>query len=140
MRLKLRLERNLVDCITLGDSIAKGVNIPGCETHARVGAASGYIVRNFTQQGKRVTVVSAGSNDPNNPSLVQNLRKLRSRIKSQVVWILPYNQRAAAAVRKASRPGDILVDLRGCPTRDRVHPSSYGCLRRITNASRTPSK
>jgi len=122
-----------MDCVIIGDSIAKGMGqlSQNCATHAKEGATSSYI-RRFKQQGN-VTIISAGSNDPNSAELPENLRKIRQRISGHVVWILPYNRKAATQVRKAAKPGDVLVDLKYCPTRDRVHPTSYKCPWRLIN-------
>jgi hypothetical protein len=125
-----------MDCVIIGDSIAQGIGqVSTCATHAKVGATSSYITR-FRQQGS-TTIISAGSNDPYSAKLPENLRKIREKILGKVVWILPYNRHAASQVRKAAGKGDVLVDLKYCPTRDGVHPSSYKCPWRIINASRT---
>jgi hypothetical protein len=122
-----------MDCVIIGDSIAKGIGqlAQNCATHAKVGATSSYITR-FKQQGN-VTIISAGSNDSHSAKLLENLRKIRKRISGHVVWILPYNRHAAEQVKKAARPGDVLVDLKYCPTRDRLHPTSYKCPWRLIN-------
>jgi hypothetical protein len=122
-----------MDCVIIGDSIAQGIGqlAQTCATHAKVGASSSYITR-FRQQGD-TTIISAGSNDPYSAKLLENLRKIRKRIFGHVVWILPYNRHAASQVRKAAKPGDVLVDLKRCPTRDRVHPTSYKCPWRLIN-------
>jgi hypothetical protein len=121
-----------MDCVVIGDSIAQGIGqVSECATHAKVGATSSYITR-FTQQGN-TTIISAGSNDPYSAKLLENLHKIRKRISGRVVWILPYNRHAASQVRKAARKGDVLVDLKRCPTRDRVHPTSYKCPWRLIN-------
>lgn len=123
----------MVDCAIIGDSIAKGVGqqAPACVTKARVGAASSFIASKYNGiSGSEVTVISAGSNDPDNPWLEANLTLLRSNVHSKrVVWILPYNRNAAEVVKTVALPGDVLVDLMRFKTNDGVHPRSYRALK-----------
>lgn len=117
-----------MDCLAVGDSIAVGVGQAAkCVVNAKVGASSSYIANHVVSTQKNITIISAGSNDPNNPNLISNLEKIRKKIKSPtVVWILPYNRKAAAIVKKvANRYGDRYIDLVSVKTRDGVHPSSY---------------
>jgi hypothetical protein len=75
-----------------------------------------------------LVVISAGSNDPDNPRLVANLTAIRQRAgSSRVVWVLPVNGRAASAVAAvARRSGDRTVAF--APGRDHVHPRCPRCL------------
>jgi thiamine biosynthesis protein ThiC len=117
-----------MECVAIGDSIAVGVGQTAhCVINAKVGAGSSYIANHTVSTGKNIAVISAGSNDPNNPKLVSNLEKIRSKIKSKtVVWIVPYNRTAARAVISvAKKNGDRYVDLIAVKTNDGVHPASY---------------
>lgn len=122
-----------MDCIAVGDSIAVGIGQAAhCTVNAKVGASSSYIAGLDIATGKDITVISAGSNDPTNPKLRSNLDKIRSKITSKrVIWILPYNRKAAAVVKAvAVQHGDGYIDLSAFKTRDGVHPSSYGSVAR----------
>ncbi len=120
-----------MDCVAVGDSIAVGVGQAAhCSINAKVGASSSYIANHVVASNKSVAIVSAGSNDPTNPHLRSNLIKIRSKLNSdRVVWILPYDRRAAKIVRSVAITfGDGYIDLSGFDTRDRVHPSSYSAV------------
>lgn len=122
-----------MDCIAIGDSIAVGVGQAAhCSINAKVGASSSYIADHVVSSSRDVAVISAGSNDPSNPKLRTNLDKIRSKITAKrVVWILPYDRKAAAVVKAvAVQHGDGYVDLSGFKTRDGVHPSSYRSVAR----------
>jgi hypothetical protein len=115
-------------CTAIGDSIAVGYGqVAQCTINARVGASSGEIARKA--RGAGFCVISAGSNDPDNPRLVDNLLAIRRKVSncSSVVWIVPVNQRAAHAVRQvAAKFGDRAVPFK--PSKDNVHPKSYVAL------------
>ena len=126
-------------CLIVGDSI--GVGMAGalamqgihCEVRAQVGATSKRVLD--LQPVIAATghaVIAAGSNDPANPGLKQNLRRLRTRLAAQrVTWIAPYDARASRiVVSLALTFGDTVVPLSLYATRDRVHPASYGPLSR----------
>ena len=119
----------MIDCAVIGDSIAVGLGpyFPVCETHGKIGATSGVIV-GLTRDAS-VAVISAGSNDPTNPSLLRNLRRIRAKISGKVAWVLPIHPTARAAVLRVAREnGDHTVSF--TPARDRVHPKSYRALAR----------
>lgn len=117
-----------MDCIAIGDSIAVGVGQAAhCSVNARVGASSSYIADHVIASSKTVAIISAGSNDPKNPNLRTNVEKIRSKLtQKKVVWILPYNRKAAAIIKAvAVSHGDGWVDLANFKTHDGVHPASY---------------
>ena len=118
-----------MDCVAIGDSIAVGVSRPlGCETRAYVGWPSNKIINLASGRYHATCIISAGSNDPKNPHLRINLRKIRDRAKcSSYVWIRPMHSIAAAATMSVAREyGDIVVSF--IPSKDRVHPRSYSEL------------
>lgn len=122
-----------MDCIAVGDSIAVGIGQAAhCTINAKVGVSSSYIADHTISSNKSVAVISAGSNDPTNPRLRTNLDRIRYKITSKsVIWILPYNRKAAAVVKAvAVQHGDGYIDLYAFKTRDGVHPSSYGSVAR----------
>lgn len=120
----------MIDCIAIGDSIAVGTGrAMGCEIRAHVGWPSGKIVNLANGVKQEICIISAGSNDPNNPKLLLNLKTIRGKIDCvKVVWIKPVNPTASSAVRKAAG-NDIAVSFD--PGKDNVHPKSY---KNIANA------
>lgn len=118
----------MIDCVAIGDSIAVGTGkAMGCEIRAHVGWSSGKIVNLANGVRSELCVISAGSNDPNNPRLILNLKTIRGKIDCvKVIWIQPVNTRAAAAVKSAKKPGDSVVSF--TPSKDKVHPKSYSVL------------
>lgn len=120
-----------MDCVAVGDSIAVGIGQAAqCSIYAKVGASSSYIAKHTSPTGATVAVISAGSNDPHNPTLKKNLLDIRAKISADtVVWILPYDRKAAVVVKSVSRAySDAYIDLGTFKTRDGVHPSSYNAV------------
>lgn len=116
-----------MDCAYIGDSIAVGLEQldTNCALYARVGASSEFITRNYRNaDAEDYVVISMGSNDPNNPQLLENAERLRREITARkVIWILPYNRVAAGDIAIVAREfRDSVVDLRPIPSRDGLHP------------------
>lgn len=123
-------------CSYIGDSIAVGlesVDKP-CEVHAKVGASSEYIVKNYKGKDKEeYTVVSVGSNDPTNPRLYQNAVTLRNSFHQAqlIIWVLPRNRTAAAVIKRvALHYKDNWVDLNRFSSKDNIHPNSYRAVKK----------
>lgn len=117
----------MILCLILGDSIAVGIahHRPDCVAEARVGRASAAQRIPGVRAG--VAVISLGSNDGGaRDATVHHLRKLRRGTPAvRVVWIVPANPRAAAAVRQvAAEFGDDTLDL--TPGPDGIHPTPAG--------------
>jgi hypothetical protein len=121
----------LMTCALIGDSLATHAGLggffPQCEVRARVGLSSQTIVRLASGSFSWV-LISAGSNDPLNPALRDNLERIRSRMQvERVVWVAPANPQAAWTVRAvALAHGDGIATFTS--GRDRVHPGSYAAL------------
>lgn len=121
-------------CLILGDSTAVGTAAAlaergmRCEIHARVGAHSDTIAREW-QGGDAtpVALIALGSNDAGDPMLGRTLAVLRGRMRARrVIWLAPYRASAALAVSTvATRFGDTVLALAALPTRDGIHPASY---------------
>jgi lactobin A/cerein 7B family class IIb bacteriocin len=112
-----------------GDSIAVGVAGQLHWQHdAKVGAPSKDIIHRVPQGHFHTLILSAGSNDPRNPHLIDNLNTMRRRATGGgVVWIAPVEPHARAAVtRVAHEHGDRVVTF--TPGHDHVHPRSYAEL------------
>lgn len=118
----------MIDCVAVGDSIAVGTGqAMGCEIRAHVGWSSRKIVNLANGVRSELCVISAGSNDPNNPKLLLNLKTIRGKIDCvKVIWIQPINKKAASAVRSARKNGDSIVTF--LPSKDNVHPKNYSAL------------
>lgn len=115
------------ECILIGDSIAYEVArfVPECRRDAWSGLRSDEIIARVHPAD--VLVVSAGTNDWNNPDLEKNLRAIRSKASAKVVWISPDPPVGAAAVRRVAKAhGDRII--RFAVSDDKVHPASYAAL------------
>jgi hypothetical protein len=113
-------------CVIVGDSIAFGVGrlMRECLTDAKVGIPSAGVIARVHPAD--VLFVSAGSNDPSNPQLENNLRAIRAMASAAVVWIAPISPPAAAAVNHvAAAHKDSVVQFE---TKDGRHPRSYSDL------------
>ncbi len=127
------------ECLVIGDSLAVGLGMAlksqgvFCDVYARKGLTAWQIGLLAPIGRYAVAYVSAGSNNPKNPHLEDEVRVLRSHIRaSKVVWVLPYDRTAAQAVNSnAAETGGLVVDMAWFATRDRVHPVSYGPLARM---------
>jgi uncharacterized protein with von Willebrand factor type A (vWA) domain len=116
-------------CAVVGDSIAAGAGqyMRACRVNAKIGISSRAVIGRVDPSAD-VNVVSAGSNDPDNPNLRGNLERIRSRAK-RAIWILPIESRARAAVQAvAAEHGDPVVSF--APAGDNVHPRSEVALAR----------
>jgi hypothetical protein len=121
-------------CAVVGDSIAVGAGqyIAACRVNAKIGISSRAVIDRVDPSAD-VNVVSAGSNDPDNPHLRGNLERIRSRAK-RTIWILPIETRARAAVQAvAAEHGDPVVSF--APASDHVHPRSEVALARSIAAA-----
>ena len=122
----------MLDCLILGDSIAKGVSQIRTECVAFV--QSGINSRDYNDTyGKKVksaktTIISLGSNDYTNLNTEVELVALRSRInEGRVFWILPpVKPQKQNLVREVARSyGDIVVHIPELSP-DKVHPTYKG--------------
>jgi hypothetical protein len=121
-------------CALVGDSIAveAAQYLRGCKLNAKIGIPSGAVVARVDPAAE-INVVSAGSNDPDEPDLRANLERIRARAR-RTIWILPAIASARAAVREvAGRHGDAVVAFaaRG----DGVHPASAATLAQAIDAA-----
>ncbi len=125
--------RRSVTCAIVGDSIAVGAgqHLRACKVNAKIGISSRAIIARVDPSAD-INVVSAGSNDPDNPALRENLERIRRRA-NRAIWILPAIPSAREIVREvAARHGDPIVSF--TPSGDQVHPKSEGALARAIDA------
>jgi hypothetical protein len=118
----------------VGDSIALGTgrafcrDKPNCRVDAKVGIASADVIE-LVKSDARFNIISAGSNDPDNPDLEDNLQAIRRRANGFVVWLVPQHKRAAELVEKvAFQFGDPAIAPKAGS--DRIHPADYRELAR----------
>jgi len=102
-----------------------------CKANAKIGIQSSAVIARVDSLVD-VNVVSAGSNDPANPNLRNNLETIRSRAR-RMIWILPIDTGARAKVQAvATAHGDPVVSF--APAGDHVHPRSDFELARSISA------
>lgn len=121
---------SLPACLVAGDSIAVGVGQYApkeCTVNAKIGISSTAIISRVSPA--KLVVISAGSNDPDNPRLEANLEAIRAKSPGEYRWIVPQNPKAAAAVLTVARKhGDRTFTF--TPARDHVHPKNERALAR----------
>lgn len=111
-------------CHVAGDSIALGVGayLRQCSLDATKSVPSAEVIRKAIEAD--TCIISAGSNDADNPSLSANLIAIRMRCKHRVIWIEPIAPRPNHVVREIAKEfGDITIPF--TPGRDNIHPRSY---------------
>jgi lysophospholipase L1-like esterase len=122
----------MLDCLILGDSIAKGISDVRHECVAYV--RSGINSRDWNNTyGKNVkpaknTIISLGSNDFSTLNTEVELVALRSRIQEgRVFWIIPaIKPQKQHLVREVARSfGDTVVTIPEL-SQDQVHPTYRG--------------
>ena len=115
-------------CAIVGDSIAEAMNsyFPACLHDDKIGISSAAVIGRV--HSADVLVISAGSNDPDNPKLLQNLRAIRTKATGKVIWISPRAERyptaAKAVTTVASEHGDKVVMFHA--SNDGTHPKYNG--------------
>lgn len=130
----------LASCLILGDSHADGTAAAvraalgnRCTVVARAGIGSAAILDRTPAGSYGSAVISAGANDAGNPHLADNLNAIRGKLQvGKVVWLLPYDRRATAAIESvAKRWGDLVIDLAWARARrDGIHCQSYSWVAR----------
>lgn len=130
----------MLDCLILGDSIAKGIGQvrTECVTYAQSGINSrdwnDTYIKKITPA--RNTIISLGSNDYRNLNTEIELVALRSFVNSdRVFWIVPaIKPEKQELVKKiASHYGDTFIIIPEL-AKDKVHPTTngYRMLGRLT--------
>lgn len=130
----------MIDCVIVGDSIAVGTHTlrKECVAYAKGGINTWQWNRMYTSADltASVAIISLGSNDHKYIKTEVELRKMRSRIKSErVFWILPHGNLKASEVpieniqsivRKiALENGDEVIPIKGVSP-DKIHPTLNG--------------
>ncbi len=133
-------------CLFFGDSLALGAGTAvnallarSCEVRAAEGASSSAMLRWPPQRRMYdTTILSIGSNDDVGPTVsagqsgraLARITALRGSAGGRrVIWLLPYERRRAALVRRVAVTfDDEVLDLARFATRDRIHPADYRSL------------
>jgi lysophospholipase L1-like esterase len=127
----------MIECLILGDSIAKGISDirKECVAYVKSGINSyDYVNRHvlYTQgnnQAKTI-IISLGSNDLKNINTFEELDTLRQIIKAdRVYWIIPNikETKRRAVWDVANKYHDWVIDARGYDrSPDTVHPTYKG--------------
>jgi lysophospholipase L1-like esterase len=136
----------MIECLILGDSIAKGISDvrKECVAYVKSGISSrDYVNRHilYTQGNTQATtvIISLGSNDYKNIDTFEELDTLRQLVKAdRVYWILPNikETKRRAVWDVANKYHDWVIDARGHDrSPDTVHPTYKG-YKTIAEATR----
>jgi lysophospholipase L1-like esterase len=136
----------MIECLILGDSIAKGISDvrKECVAYVKSGINSyDYVNRHIlhTQGNTQATtvIISLGSNDYKNINTFEELDTLRQLVKAdRVYWILPNikETKRKDVWMVANKYNDIVIDARGHDrSPDTVHPTYKG-YKTIAEATR----
>jgi lysophospholipase L1-like esterase len=127
----------MIECLILGDSIAKGISEvrKECVAYVKSGVNSyDYVNRHvlYTQGNTQATtvIISLGSNDYKKINTFEELDTLRQLVKAdRVYWILPNikETKRRAVWDVANKYHDWVIDARGYDrSPDTVHPTYKG--------------
>jgi lysophospholipase L1-like esterase len=136
----------MIECLILGDSIAKGISDvrKECVAYVKSGVNSyDYVNRHilYTQGNTQATtvIISLGSNDYKNINTFEELDTLRQLVKAdRVYWILPNikETKRTDVMAVAVKYKDIVIDARSHDrSPDAVHPTYKG-YKTIAEATR----
>jgi len=123
---------NMIECIILGDSIAKGISDVRTECVSYV--KSGINSRDWNDQyvkkikPARTTIISLGSNDYRNLNTEIELVALRSFVNAdRVFWIVPAikPEKQKIVINIARHFGDTIVNIPELSP-DKIHPTNKG--------------
>lgn len=136
----------MIECLILGDSIAKGISDvrKECVAYVKSGVNSyDYVNRHilYTHGNTQATtvIISLGSNDYKNINTFEELDTLRQLVKAdRVYWILPNikETKRTDVMAVAVKYKDIVIDARAHDrSPDAVHPTHKG-YKSIAEATR----
>ena len=126
----------MLECLILGDSIAKGISDirKECISYVKSGINSHDYVNRFllntSVNSAKHIIISLGSNDLPNIQTYEELDTLRQMIKAdRVYWILPNikETKRKQVWMVANKYNDMIIDARGYDrSQDTVHPTYKG--------------
>ena len=125
----------------LGDSLALGVayELPRCITQATIGISAARFDATFAGVVGGATVISLGTNPGHADE--RHLRRIRSRISGEVIWLLPPARLRSVVLSIAVERHDRVVDVRSAGAwPPRVHPTAggYATLARLVTKECAP--
>lgn len=122
----------MIECMILGDSIAKGISDirKECVAYVQSGINSRDWNKNYYNKdlSAKTVIISLGSNDHSNIRTIWELQELRNRVKAdRVFWILPAIKPDIQNMVKlvAEQYKDTVLPITRLQT-DNVHPSWAG--------------
>ena len=124
----------MIECLILGDSIAKGISQvrTECVSYTQTGINSrdwnDSFVSKIRQKQSKTTIISLGSNDYKELNTEVELVALRTNVNSdRVFWIVPAIKPEKQQIVKniAKQFGDAYVIL-GNLSSDKIHPTTKG--------------
>jgi lysophospholipase L1-like esterase len=122
----------MLDCLILGDSIAKGISDvrQECVAYVKSGINSHDWNKKYIKniEPSQTTIISLGSNDISNLDSEIELFALRLQIKTgRVFWIIPaIKPHKQELIRDLARSfGDTIVNIPEL-SKDKVHPTYSG--------------
>lgn len=127
----------MLECLILGDSIAKGISDIRTECVARVQSginsheySNRFILHTQGDLEAKTVIISLGSNDYKSLDTYEELVSLRENIKGdRVYWILPNikEDKRKQVWMVANKFKDIVLDARNhARSPDQVHPTYSG--------------
>ena len=126
----------MLECLILGDSIAKGISDirKECVAYVKSGVNSHDYVNRFllnsNSNSAKHIIISLGSNDLSNIQTYEELDTLRQMVKAdRVYWILPNikETKRKQVWMVANKYNDMIIDARGYDrSQDTVHPTYKG--------------
>jgi len=127
----------MIECLILGDSIAKGIGDvrKECVAYVKSGINSRdyvnrHVLNNSNNAQAKTIIISLGSNDLQNINTFEELSTLRQLVKAdRVYWILPNikETKRRAVLDVANLYKDWVIDARGYDrSPDTVHPTYKG--------------
>lgn len=119
----------MIECMILGDSIAKGIaqHRTECVAYAVNGITSRDFVKRYShlELKARTVVISLGSNDSENMATLKELFALRSMVRAErIIWVLPAKSRTKREATEivADKSEDQVVAIPSLSP-DGVHPT-----------------
>jgi lysophospholipase L1-like esterase len=122
----------MIECMILGDSIARGTSDirTECVAYAKSGINSSDWNRQYSHRDltAKSVIISLGSNDWHSINTMHNLKELRQQVQAdRVFWILPaIKPDRQAMIRKIAEVfGDTVIEIPKL-SKDGVHPTYQG--------------
>ena len=125
----------MLDCLIIGDNIAKGLgNVRHeCMTVAKVGITSQDYLKTYSTSlpSSNVVIISLSTNDLKGMNTNENLWLIRQRIDAQyVIWILPSDIHAETieyieSLARDFNDGTIKIH-KDWLSSDKIHPTAKG--------------